>query len=132
MKGEVEMTRPELALVLGTRAALFVGLGLLLAGRFASAAKRSAVGRTLMLTGLFTGVCISSQLFGDRRPFKLKFGSPSRTGHQSPGRSPTRTGQLSRTGHDSRTRVVSGRGNLAGRGAGRTGHLRSSEVHRRS
>src|SRR5262245_49515724 len=75
MKGEVEMTRPELALVLGTRAALFVGLGLLLAGRFSSAEKRSAVGRTLLLTGLFTGVCISSQIFGgDRRPFKLAFG----------------------------------------------------------
>ena len=75
MKGEVEMTRPELALVLGTRAALFVGLGLLLAGRFSSAEKRSAVGRTLLLTGLFTGVCISSEIFGgDRRPFKLTFG----------------------------------------------------------
>src|SRR5262249_53681366 len=82
MKGEVEMTRPELALVLGTRAALFVGLGLLLAGRFASAEKRSAVGRTLMLTGLFTGVGISSQIFGgDNRTFKLKFGKDS-PGHQ--------------------------------------------------
>jgi hypothetical protein len=99
MKGEVEMTRPELALVLGTRAALFVGLGLLLASRFSSAEKRSAVGRTLMLTGLFTGVCISSQIFGgDNRPFKLKFGSPSR--------SPTRTGQQSpgQTGHQSQRR----------------------------
>jgi hypothetical protein len=104
MKGEVEITRPELALVLGTRAALFVGLGLLLAGRFSSAEKRYAVGRTFLLTGLFTGVCISSQLFGDRRPFKLTFGkdtdrseSPNRTGHHSR-TPPTRTGQLSRTG----------------------------------
>jgi hypothetical protein len=99
MKGEVEMTRPELALVLGTRAALFVGLGLLLAGRFASAEKRSAVGRTLMLMGLFTGVCISSQIFGgDRRPFKLTFGKdPVRSG------SPTRMGHLGRTGHHNRT-----------------------------
>jgi hypothetical protein len=96
MKGEVEMTRPELALVLGTRAALFVGLGLLLAGRFSSAEKRSAVGRTLLLTGLFTGVCISSQIFGgDTRPFKLTFGkdSPTRTGLQSP----ARTGQQSQS-----------------------------------
>jgi len=77
MKGEVQMTRPELALVLGTRAALFVGLGLLLASRFSSAEKRSAVGRTLLLSGLFTGMCISSQFFGDRRPFKLKFGMDS-------------------------------------------------------
>jgi hypothetical protein len=73
MKGEVQMTRPELALVLGTRVALFVGLGLLLAGRFSSAEKRSAVGRTLMLTGLFTGACIVSQIFGRRRPINLKF-----------------------------------------------------------
>ena len=87
MKGEVQMTRPELALVLGTRAALFVGLGLLLGGRFSSAEKRSAVGRTLLLTGLFTAVCISSQLFGDRRPFKLKFGTDTdRSGTQSQSR----------------------------------------------
>jgi hypothetical protein len=75
MKGEVQMTRPELALVLGTRVALFVGLGLLLAGRFSSAEKRSAVGRTLMATGFFTGACVVSQIFGRRRPFKLTFGT---------------------------------------------------------
>ena len=69
------MTRPELALVLGTRVALFVGLGLLLAGRFCSAEKRSAVGRTLLATGLFTGACMASQIFGQRRPFKLTFGT---------------------------------------------------------
>ena len=67
------MTRPELALVLGTRAALFVGLGLLLAGRFSSAEKRSAVGRTLLAAGLFTGACLGRQIFGERRPFKLTF-----------------------------------------------------------
>jgi hypothetical protein len=84
MKGDIEITRPELALVLGTRAALFVGLGLLLGGRFSSAEKRSAVGRTLLLTGLFAGVCISSQIFGDRRPFKLTFGKDTyRPGTQS-------------------------------------------------
>ena len=73
MKGEVQMTRPELALVLGTRVAVFVGLGLLIAGRFSSAEKRSAVGRTLLLSGLFTGACVASQIFGRRRPFKLLF-----------------------------------------------------------
>ena len=73
MKGEVQMTRPELALVLGTRVALFVGLGLLLACRFSSAEKRSAVGGTLLATGLFTGACMAWQIFGRRRPFKLTF-----------------------------------------------------------
>jgi len=67
------MTRPELALVLGTRVALFVGLGLVLANCFSSAEKRSAVGRTLLATGLFTGACLGSQIFGRRRPFKLTF-----------------------------------------------------------
>src|SRR5258705_12950686 len=113
MKGEVEMTRPELALVLGTRAALFVGLGLLLAGRFSSKEKRYAVGRTLLLAGLFTGVCISSQIFvGDRRPLKLKLGkdtdgsetkSHSRQGKKSIGPTRTRQQSPSRTGHHSRT-----------------------------
>ena len=86
------MTRPELALVLGSRAALFVGLGLLLGGRFSSAEKRSAVGRTLLLTGLFTGVCIGSQIFGDRRPFKLTFGKDT---YRSETQSPPRQGKKS-------------------------------------
>jgi hypothetical protein len=69
------MTRAELALVLGTRLSLFVGLGLVLANCFSSAEKRSAVGQTLLATGLFTGACLASQIFGSRRPFKLTFGT---------------------------------------------------------
>ena len=75
MKGEVQMTPPELALVLGVRVAVFVGFGLLLANCFSSAEKRSAVGRTLVAGGLFTGACVGSQIFGRRRPFKLTFGT---------------------------------------------------------
>jgi len=69
------MTAPELALVLGVRVAVFVGFGLLLANCFSSAEKRSAVGRTLLAGGLFTGACVGSQIFGRRRPFKLTFGT---------------------------------------------------------
>jgi hypothetical protein len=75
MKGEVQMTVPELALVLGIRAAFWGGIGLLLANRFSSAENRSAVGRTLLATGLFAGACLGAQIFGRRRSFKLAFGS---------------------------------------------------------
>jgi hypothetical protein len=67
------MTSPELALVLGIRVALGVGLGLLLASRFSSAEKRSAVGRTLLAASVFTGACLGAQVLGRRRPFKLTF-----------------------------------------------------------
>src|SRR4051812_44182027 len=79
MRGQVQFTLPELALVLGTRAALGVGLGLLLAGRFASAERRAAVGRTLLLSGAFTAACLGSQLFVRPRPFTLTFGAGSDT-----------------------------------------------------
>jgi hypothetical protein len=75
MKGEVEMTGPELGLVLGTRVALGLGLGLLVANAFSSAEKRSAVGATLLGAGLFAGGCIGMQVFGRSRPFKIAFGT---------------------------------------------------------
>src|SRR5262249_35548802 len=92
MKGEVQMTTPELALVLGTRAALGIGLGLLLANCFSSVEKRSAVGRTLLGAGLFTGACFASQIFGRSRPFKLTFSTDA---HRSETRSESRRGEKS-------------------------------------
>jgi hypothetical protein len=52
---EVQLTFPELALLVGTRAALGAGLGLLLAGRL-HAGRRQAVGWTLLLVGAITTI----------------------------------------------------------------------------
>lgn len=73
MRGEAEMTVPEFALVLGTRAALGVGLGLLI-GSHLSEEQRRAAGWTLLLAGSFTGAVLGLELFGRPRSFKLAFG----------------------------------------------------------
>jgi hypothetical protein len=73
MRGEAEMTAPEFALVLGTRAALGVGLGLLVGNRL-SDEQRRAVGWTLLLAGAFTATILGLELFGRPRPFRLAFG----------------------------------------------------------
>lgn len=75
MRGEVEITGPELGLVIGTRVALGLGLGLLIANAFSSAERRAAVGGTLLAAGLFTGGCLAAQLFGRPRPFRMAFGT---------------------------------------------------------
>jgi hypothetical protein len=69
------MTVPEVALVLGIRAALGVGLGLLVADSFSSAEKRTAVGWTLLAAGGFAAVCLGSEIFGHPRSFTLAFGT---------------------------------------------------------
>ena len=58
MKAEAQMTAPELVRVLGTRAALGIGLGLLLANAFSFAEKRSAVGWTLLAVGTVMGASL--------------------------------------------------------------------------
>ena len=75
MKGEAQMTVPELARVLGTRAVLGIGLGLVLANGFSSAEKRSAVGWTLLAVGALMGASIGYEIFGRPRPFTLAFGT---------------------------------------------------------
>jgi hypothetical protein len=74
MKGEVDVTGPEIALVLGTRAALGIGFGMLLARRFSDEARRS-IGWTLLLAGGFSAAVQASALFGRPRPLHMKFGS---------------------------------------------------------
>jgi hypothetical protein len=69
------MTVPELIRVLGTRAALGIGLRLLLANAFSSAEKRSAVGWTLLAAGALMGASIGYEIFGRPRPFTLAFGT---------------------------------------------------------
>jgi hypothetical protein len=68
------MTAPELALVLGTRAALGVGLGMLLANRFSDDARRG-IGGTLLLVGACLAGVIAAEGFGKPRPFRVSFGT---------------------------------------------------------
>jgi len=74
MKGEVELTGPEIATAVGTRAALGIGLGLLLAGHFSDESRR-AVGWTLILAGAFSGTVLAAELFGHPRTLHMRFGS---------------------------------------------------------
>lgn len=57
------ITLPELALIAGTRAALGMGLGLLLAGRFRDE-QRMAVGWTLLLFGALSTVPLAIEVLG--------------------------------------------------------------------
>jgi hypothetical protein len=58
---------PELALIGGTRAALGMGLGLLLADRFAPEQRR-AVGWTLLFVGALTTIPLALEVLGGIRP----------------------------------------------------------------
>jgi hypothetical protein len=73
MKGEAEMTGPELVRVVGTRIALGVGLGFLLADRFTEQERR-AIGWTLLLGGACMGATMAYELFGQPQAFNLAFG----------------------------------------------------------
>ena len=75
MRGEAQMTVPELARVFGTRAALGVGLGLVLANCFSSAEKRAAVGWTLLLAGGFAATTLAFEIFGHPHALTLAFGT---------------------------------------------------------
>jgi hypothetical protein len=60
---QVELTLPELALVVGTRAALGAGLGLLLADCLPER-QRKSVGWTLVLVGAVTTVPLAFEVLG--------------------------------------------------------------------
>jgi hypothetical protein len=64
---EVQLTLPELALLVGTRAALGAGLGLLLAD-ILPGSRRTAVGWTLVLVGAVTTVPLALEVLGKVRP----------------------------------------------------------------
>ena len=64
---EVQVTLPELALVVGTRAALGAGLGLLMAGCLPES-ERKAVGWTLLLVGAVTTIPVAFEVLGKVRP----------------------------------------------------------------
>ena len=60
---DLSMTLPELVLLVGTRAALGVGLGLLVADRLPES-QRKAVGWTLLLVGAVTTVPLAFEVLG--------------------------------------------------------------------
>ena len=60
---EVQITLPELAMLVGTRAALGVGLGLLLADRLPKS-QRKSVGWTLLLVGAVTTIPLAFEVLG--------------------------------------------------------------------
>ena len=63
---EVQMSLPELALLVGTRAALGAGLGLLLAD-WLPKSERKAAGWTLLLVGAVTTVPLAFEVLGKVR-----------------------------------------------------------------
>jgi hypothetical protein len=63
---EVQMSLPELALLVGTRAALGAGLGLLLADCLHER-QRKAVGWTLLSVGIVTTVPLAFEVLGKVR-----------------------------------------------------------------
>lgn len=63
---EVQITLPELALLVGTRAALGVGLGLLLADCLPQS-QRKSVGWTLLLVGAVTSIPLAFEVLGKVR-----------------------------------------------------------------
>ena len=71
---EIQVTLPELALIVGTRAALGAGLGLLLAGCLPES-QRKAVGWTLVLVGAVTTVPLAFEVLG-----KVSASTPALTG----------------------------------------------------
>ena len=62
---KVEVTLPELALIVGTRAMAAAGVALLVADRL-SKDQRKAIGWTLALVGAITTIPLAISLFGKK------------------------------------------------------------------
>jgi hypothetical protein len=60
---EIQLTRPELAFIIATRAMIGAGIALLIADRL-SVDQRKAVGATLTLVGLVTTIPAAWAVFG--------------------------------------------------------------------
>lgn len=72
---DITISRPELALVAGTRAALGVGVGLLLANRLNERTRR-AVGWTLTIFGGLITIPLAFEILGKREPMVRSMGAP--------------------------------------------------------
>ena len=84
MRGKAEMTAPEIALVLGTRAALGIGLGFLLSDLFARGQRRT-IGWTLLLGGAFAATALGFEAFGRPRQLSVEWGPQRRGGESATG-----------------------------------------------
>jgi len=62
---EIQLSRPELAFIIATRAMLGAGIALLLANRL-TAERQKAVGATLAAVGLLTTIPAVWAIFGKR------------------------------------------------------------------
>ncbi len=78
---EVQVTLPELGLLVGTRAALGAGLGLLLAD-YLPEGQRKAVGWTLFLVGVVSTVPLAFEMLGKIRA-SSQAGSPTQGGERT-------------------------------------------------
>ena len=64
---QIVLSLPELALVVGTRAAGGLGLGLVLAGHMPASVRRP-VGWTLLFVGVLTTLPLAMEVFAHSRP----------------------------------------------------------------
>ncbi len=80
---EVQATLPEIVLLVGTRAALGAGLGLLLADRLPES-QRKAVGWTLFLVGAVTTVPLAFEFLGKVRAATVGDDDPRYLGTDMP------------------------------------------------
>jgi hypothetical protein len=71
MTKQLTLSIPELGLVVGTRAALGAGLGLLLGERLLNAEQRRAVGWTLATIGVITTIPLAAEIFGRGRTAEI-------------------------------------------------------------
>jgi hypothetical protein len=63
MRNELQLNRYDLIMLVGTRAMLGAGIGLLVSGRLSNETRR-AVGRTLLAIGAATTVPLAMRIFG--------------------------------------------------------------------
>ena len=72
---EITITRPELILVAGTRAALGIGVGLLIADHLADTPRR-AIGWTLTIFGALITVPLAFEVLGKPSGMTRSMGAP--------------------------------------------------------
>jgi hypothetical protein len=75
MRGQAEITVPEIIRVAATRFALGVGLGLVLSNRMTKTERRT-IGTTLLLAGAVSAGTLALELFGQPHAMTFKFGQP--------------------------------------------------------
>jgi hypothetical protein len=78
---EITITRPELVLVAGTRVALGVGIGLLLADCLADKQRR-AIGWTLAIGAALSTIPLAFEVLGKARPMVRSMGAPEPDRHR--------------------------------------------------